>query len=321
MSAFDDDALAHVASSPSSSPALLEITGLCKRYGAIEALKGLDLRLGEGDVYGFLGRNGAGKTTTIRAIMGITRATSGRMRLMGREISGADRRARQMIGYVAQEQNFYGWMTAESIGRFVSAFYPRWEDAEYRRLLGVLEIPRGQKLRTFSQGNSTKLALALALAHRPPLLVLDEPTAGMDAVTRREFMEIVRDQAERSRRTTLFSSHLIDEVEVAADRIGIIEDGRMLYEGSKDRLRATVHRLVREVDAGAPDERLPLPAAVGLERGIAVLQDQQRDGQRSLTVRVPEASDLDVLRRDGWRVEPMSLESIFVDLVTRHRSV
>ena len=304
------------------SEPLLEITGLRKRYGVIEALKGLDLRLGEGDVYGFLGRNGAGKTTTIRVIMGITRATGGRMRLLGREISGADRRARQMIGYVAQEQNFYGWMTAESIGRFVSAFYPRWEDAEYRRLLGVLEIPRAQKLRTFSQGNSTKLALALALAHRPPLLVLDEPTAGMDAVTRREFMEIVRDQAERSRRTTLFSSHLIDEVEVAADRIGIIEDGRMLYEGSTDRLRATVHRLVREVDEDPGHGGLPPPPPpVGLEPGLTVLQDQLRDGRRSLTVRAPDARALDVLRRDGWRVEPMSLESIFVDLVTRHRSV
>ena len=223
-----------------------------------------------------------------------------------------------MIGYVAQEQNFYGWMTAETIGRFVSAFYPRWEDAEFRRLLGVLEIPRAQKLRTFSQGNSTKLALALALAHRPPLLVLDEPTAGMDAVTRREFMEIVRDQAERARRTTLFSSHLIDEVEVAADRIGIIEDGRMLYEGSKDALRASVHRLVRETDdapAGAGT------APVLLEPGVTVLQDQVREGRRSLTVRAADVGALDVLRREGWRVEPISLESIFVDLVTRHRSV
>ena len=222
---------------------MVALRGLVKRYGTVEALRGLDLTVEPGRVYGFLGRNGAGKSTALRIIMGITQATSGDVELFGRRQRGEDTAARRRIGYVAQEQSFYGWMTPLRLGAFVRGFYPTWDGAEYERLLTLLDVPRERRIQTFSGGTHAKLALALALAHRPELLVLDEPTAGMDAVARREFIELVQAQARRTGRTTLFSSHLIDEVELAADTVGIIDGGRMLWQGPTAALQSQVRCL------------------------------------------------------------------------------
>ena len=219
--------------------AMIELRGLVKSFGDVCALNGLDMTVNEGEIYGFLGRNGAGKSTTLQIIMGIARADGGAVSVLGRPVRGDAPEVRRHIGYVAQEQHFYDWMTAQRIGRFVSGFYPSWDEAEYQRLARLLEVPLDRRILGFSGGMRAKLALALALAHRPRLLLLDEPTAGMDAVARREFLDIVRDHAVREQRTTLFSSHLIDEVEVVADKIGIIDDGRMLFEGSLEDVRAS----------------------------------------------------------------------------------
>ena len=222
----------------------LTLRGIHKSYGELKVLKGLDLDVEQGTVYGFLGRNGAGKSTALRTIMGITYADAGEIELLGKRVASDDPKARQQVGYVAQEQHFYDWMTSEAIGRFVAGFYPTWDSAEYKRLIKLLEIPTRRKIRGFSGGNHAKLALALALATRPRLLLLDEPTAGMDAVARREFIDIVRDQARTDQRTTLFSSHLIDEVERAADQVGVMDRGKMRFEGTLDDLRSRVRRYV-----------------------------------------------------------------------------
>jgi ABC-2 type transport system ATP-binding protein len=201
-------------------------------------------------------------------------------------------------------------MTAERIGKFVAGFYPSWDDAEYRRLLRLLEVPEGRKILGFSGGMRAKLALSLALAHRPRLLVLDEPTSGMDAVARREFIDIIRDQAVRSHRTTIFSSHLIDEIEFAADKVGIVDEGRMRYEGSLDELRSSVKRFVLQV---SPEESTTPPE--GLAAG-QLLSDQVRDGRRELTVLFSDP-DLELHSPAPWLMEQPSLEDIFVAMVTR----
>lgn len=325
---------------PAAVPTI-EIRGVAKRYGRVEALRGLDLTVHEGEVYGFLGRNGAGKSTTLRILMGITQPGSGVLRLFGEPLARDPVRLRQRIGYVAQEQNFYGWMTPLTLGRFVRGFYPTWDDAEFRRLLGALDLPVERKIQTFSGGMKAKLGLSLALAHRPPLLVLDEPTAGLDAVARREFLEMVRDQAERTRRTTLFSSHIIEEVERAADRVGIVDDGRMRYEGSlkdlSDRVRilrcAPVAASPSLLDLGAepvvavapPLELIPLPPTIAAAgSGFAVLQDRVRRGERQVVVQADDPARFEtVLEGAGdWRQERLGLEDIFVEMVSKpmHRS-
>ena len=302
---------------------VLEVRGLAKRYGKHEALAGLDLTVEQGEVYGFLGRNGAGKSTTIRILMGITQASAGTLRMFGEEVRGDPLALRRRIGYVAQDQNFYGWMTPRTIGRFVRGFYPTWDDAEYQRLLRALDLP-DRKIREFSGGMKTKLALALALAHRPPLLLLDEPTAGLDPVARREFLDMVRDQAERTGRTTFFSTHLLDEVERAADRVGIIDGGRTLFEGRLADLSRNVRRLTHPAPPGA--EPLPLPAPLfDGAAGLDMLKDRTRRGQREPVVRAEAPEAFEALEAaaaaDGWRLEPMSLEDVFVDMVARTAEV
>ena len=230
--------------------------------------------------------------------MGITRASHGEVSLFGERLAAHDPRRKRSIGYVAQEQAYYDWMTATSIGRFVAGFYPTWDDAEYARLLALLEVPRQRRIGGFSGGMRAKLALALALAHRPRLLLLDEPTAGMDAVARREFIEIVRDNAQRTHRTTVFSSHFIDEVEIAADRLGIVHDGHMLYEGDAQSLLQRVLTVSRPLEDGNK------PVMVGVDvlpqPGLRVLQDRIRAGERALTVVVDEPADLGRLDLRGW---------------------
>jgi ABC-2 type transport system ATP-binding protein len=302
---------------------VIRLRGLVKRYGAVEALRGLDLDVRPGQVYGFLGRNGAGKSTALRIIMGITLPTAGEVRIFGRSLRGEDPGVRRRIGYVAQEQAFYGWMTPLGLGRFVSGFYPTWQEDEYRRLLGLLEIPADRRIQTFSGGTHAKLALAVALAHRPELLVLDEPTAGMDAVARREFLELVRLQAQRSGRTTLFSSHLIDEVELAADTVGIIDGGRLLWQGPAGTLQAQFRQLVLDpagpADPAAADAPTPPPFDAGTLPGLQVLEDRQEGARRTLLVRAADPATLEALpaAAPGWRVSIPSLEDVFVALVRR----
>jgi len=296
----------------------IEVRGLAKRYGAVEALRGVDFTVHPGDVVGFLGRNGAGKSTTIRILMGITRPSAGEVRMFGEPLGRNLVEWRRRIGYVAQEQSFYGWMTPLTIGRFQSGFFPTWDRAELVRLLEKLDVPARRRIGTFSGGMKVKLALALALAHRPPLLVLDEPTAGLDPVARREFLEIVRDENERSGRTTFFSSHLVDEIELVARRVAILEDGRTRYEGT---IEALVER-ARRVRVPLHDETSEIKARAAVDAaGLAVLHHEVRDGEVRAIVQAADPSAFDVLAELAPQVaiERLPLEEIFIAMVRRRR--
>jgi ABC-2 type transport system ATP-binding protein len=268
----------------------IRLTDLCVRYGRIRALDGLSLAVNRGEIYGFLGRNGAGKTTTLRVLMGIVGTSGGTIELFGQAMKRVSVVAKRSIGYVSQEQNFYPWMTPLQLGRFVAAFYPTWDNDEYARLLRVLDVPPDRRSGILSGGTRTKLGLALALAPRPPLLLLDEPTAGLDPVARREFNDMVASMAERG--TTVFlSSHLVDEVEGIATRVGIVQAGRTRIEGRVDELRERVRR----VSSVGP---LELPAGFARVRGDV----WQADGTVWSATSWPE----------GTSVEPLPLEEIFL---------
>jgi ABC-2 type transport system ATP-binding protein len=227
-----------------TNKAVLQTHDLSLSYGRLRAVDRLNIRVDQGEIYGFLGRNGAGKTTTIRMLMGVIRPDAGRIELLGFRGKRIGIKQKRRIGYVSQEQHFYPWMTCRVLGDFVSGFYPTWDRAEFDRLLSVLDVPPNRRVSHLSGGMRVKLALALALAHHPPILILDEPTSGLDPVARREFLEIVRRQARKHQRTTFFSSHLVDEVERVADRVGIVHHGRLQYEGSVQSLRDCVRKVV-----------------------------------------------------------------------------
>ena len=287
-----------------SLPAVLEVRGLRRHFGKVPAVDGVDLTVHQGEIYGFLGINGAGKTTTIRALMGIIAMEAGTISLLGETTRRTSVAQKRRIGYVSQEQNFYPWMTCKTLGNFVGAFYPTWDAAEFVRLLGVLEVPADRRVSDLSGGMRAKLALALALAPRPALLILDEPTAGLDPVARREFMQLIVAQARQHQRTTLFSSHLIDEVERCADRVGIIHEGRMRFEGSLGELRALVRRL--RLPAGA--EFVPPP-------GFEIWRDEPLDGIRTLALRAEPAAWETFELPPGATIEEMSLEDRFIACV------
>ena len=287
---------------------MLEVHGLRRNFGKVPAVDGIDLTAYQGEIYGFLGINGAGKTTTIRLIMGIIAAQAGTITLMDETTNRTSVAQKRRIGYVSQEQNFYPWMTCRALGRFVGSFYPTWDAAEFARLLEMFEIPLDRRSSELSGGMRAKLALALAISPRPALLILDEPTAGLDPVARREFMQIIVAQAREHRRTTFFSSHLIDEVERCADRVGIIHQGRMRFEGELSELRRRVRRLTAAVD-----DPMILPGQAEIWRDEAVA------GVRTVAVSAESAAWEAWSQPASVNVSAMTLEETFIACVgSRH---
>ena len=307
---------------PQCESEILSTRDLSLSYGRVRAVDGLNLSVNAGEIYGFLGRNGAGKTSTIRMLMGVVRPNSGQISMLDFRGHRIGAKQKQRIGYVSQEQHFYPWMTCRALGRFVSGFYPSWDHSEFDRLLRLLDLPPRRKVAHLSGGMRVKLALSLALAHSPPILILDEPTSGLDPVARREFLEIIDRQARTRKRTTFFSSHLIDEVERVADRVGIIHRGRLRYEGDIATLQASV-RSVRyaartttpkqpNTDVGTATAESPVIA-----EAVAEPDDSDAAGDLLPSVSAPEPPDPqhDAYERqtDGGQAE---VRSEFVESVT-----
>jgi ABC-2 type transport system ATP-binding protein len=272
-------------------PSVVRLENVTRFFGNVCALDGLSLDVHEGEIYGFLGRNGAGKSTALQILIGILRPAAGGIEVFGQRVRRVTVPIKQRIGYVSQEPNFYPWMTAEDLGRFVSGFYPTWDAAEFRRLLKLLDVPAGRRSLELSGGTRAKLGLTLALAPRPPLLLLDEPTAGLDPVARREFNDQLAHLQRQYGTTVLFSTHQVAEVEMLAQRLGIIQAGRMCFEGDLATLRDQCRRVTRAAPMGLPE---------GFER---VRGDVLRAG--------PERWD-SIVWPEGTQVSVLPLEDIFL---------
>ncbi|MBI4867703.1 MAG: ABC transporter ATP-binding protein [Candidatus Wallbacteria bacterium] len=288
----------------------IETRGLVKGYASGRpAVNGLDMYVPEGCVYGFLGRNGAGKTTTIKVLMGLHPRDGGEVRVLSSD--PGERRAEMLasIGYVSERQQLYEYMRTREMVEFSGGFYPGHDAAHARELLEKFGIEPEKRVRELSRGMLAKLCLVLALAHRPRLLILDEPTSGLDAVVRREFLESIVEVIAQEGRTVFFSTHIIEEVERVADRIGVVREGKMVYEGELDRLKETTRRVRLSFEDAAPGE-LDLPGVVRARREGNELTLTVRDfDERAFEGR------LAALAVRGRAVEPLTLEEIFVDLV------
>lgn len=238
-----------------TDPAVL-VQGLVKRYRNREVLRELDLTLPRSSITGLLGRNGAGKTTTIRILLGLTWRHSGEVRVLG--LDPADERQRAAIaarvGYTAEVPNAPAWMSLEQALGECRGVFPRWQESLADDLIARFGLDRHQRLGALSKGQRGQAAFTLAMARRPELLILDEPTSGFDPIARREFLEIMLDLAVANETTVLLASHLLDDVERACDRLAIIRDGRIVLAGATSELLAG-GRSLEELFAGAAGPR------------------------------------------------------------------
>lgn len=223
---------------------VVSIEGLRRGFKRTVALDNVTLRIPRGGVFGLVGENGAGKTTLIKHILGLYKAEMGTVRVFGLDPVQDPEGVLGRIGYLSEDRDLPGWMDVNDLMRYTRAFYPKW-DADYaERLRKVFELDPKARLRTLSRGQLAKAGLLAALAHRPELLVLDEPSSGLDPVVRRDILTaIIRTVADEGR-TVLFSSHLLDEVERVADRVVMINRGKVVFDAPMDEIQETHHRLV-----------------------------------------------------------------------------
>ena len=208
----------------------IDIRNLEKRFAQFK-LGPLDLTVPQGAVYGLIGPNGAGKTTTINLIMGMGEKDAGSIRVFGMDHLGQEVAVKKRVGYVAPDLILTAWKTVRRLIAFVRPFYSDWDDAYCEDLMRRLGIGWNDRIASLSYGNATKLRLILALAHRPDLLLLDEPMAGLDAVSKQEVFQEIFDAVQDENRSVLISSHDLHDLERITDHIGFLNRGRMMLEG------------------------------------------------------------------------------------------
>lgn len=223
------------------SEAVIDVEKLTRRFGDKLALNAVDLTLRRGGVYGLVGVNGAGKTTLIRHVLGLLRAEQGSVRVFGLDPVAEPVGVLSKIGYLSEENDLPDWMRIDELMRYSSAFYPSWDDGYAEQLRRDFQLDAAAKIKTLSKGQKARAGLIVALAHRPPLLVFDEPSSGLDPIVRKDILGAVMRAIADEGRTVLFSSHLLDEVEQVADHVTMINSGRILVSAPLAAVKAA-HR-------------------------------------------------------------------------------
>ena len=239
---------------------------LTKYYGRRCVVDSLNLHVPRGSVYGLLGRNGAGKSTTIKMLLGMVQPSYGGAELLGEEVNQLRPETRSRIAYLAEGHPLYRWMTVGDAVCFTRGFYPTWNDALLEQILDHFGLARRAKIRRLSRGERAQVSLALAVAPDPELLILDDPTLGLDTVVRRDFLESLIQIIQRQGRTILFSSHILGDVERVADRIGILVDGALRVDCPTEHFKESIRKVVLEFEAEPPE----FPSCEGLVSAYGV---------------------------------------------------
>lgn len=232
---------------------VLETEALTKYYGSRLALDHLSLKIPRGCICGFVGRNGAGKTTAIKLMLGLLRPTTGSSKLLGRDSQQLTPAIRQRIGYVTEGHRLFDWMTIEDLEKFQKAFFPgKWDNELFADMIEYFTLPKRKKIKHFSNGERAQVSLALALAPNPELLIMDDPTLGLDTAIRRQFLQGMIELITRQGKTVFFSSHILGDVERVADRIVVIDKGVLRANCSLEQFRHAVKKLRAEFADTAP---------------------------------------------------------------------
>ena len=245
---------------------IVDVNEISRSFGAKRALDRVTFRATEGKVYGLVGSNGAGKTTLIKHLLGLLRAQSGSVRVFGRDPVRDPVGVLSRVGYLSEERELPEWMSVEELMRYTQAFHPTWDASYARELLETFALDPSKKVKELSKGMRAQAGLVAAVAHRPELLILDEPSSGLDVVVRRDILDAVVRTVADDGRTVIFSSHLLEEVERMSDHVTMVLDGRVALSGELDDVRRGYHRSrVRFVEHF--DRPPVLDAALMLEGG------------------------------------------------------
>jgi ABC-2 type transport system ATP-binding protein len=229
--------------SPTSADAVIAISNLSRRFGSTTALDDVSLYVPRGSVFGLVGENGAGKTTLIKHILGLFRAESGTVRVFDVDPVADPVQVLGGIGYLSEQPDLPGWMRVDELLRYTQAFYPGWDAAYAEDLRKQFGLDPRARLKTLSKGQQAKAGLLAAQAHRPKLLLLDEPSSGLDPMVRRDILEAVIRTVADEGRTVFFSSHLLEEIERVSDHVAMLHQGKLVLCGPLDEIKRQ-HRRV-----------------------------------------------------------------------------
>lgn len=289
--------------------AAIDLQAVTKLFGRNEVLRGVTLRVDRGKTFAFLGRNAAGKTTTIRMLLGLLKRDDGSIRVLGLDPSREPLELRRRVGYLAEDQTMWGWMRVEEILRFIAPFYPTWDHQLALKYVRDFELPPQTKIKHLSKGQNVRLGLVLALAHRPELVILDDPALGLDPIMRKQFNRDLITHLQGEGRTVFYSSHLLYEVEPVADEVAILDAGRIVRQADTESLRRDVKQLILSRDA------------FSAVRGDLKILDERADGDQTAVVIEGAASVLNTLGREGieHRLVDLNLDEIFEAYVIGQR--
>jgi ABC-2 type transport system ATP-binding protein len=287
----------------------IDLHAVYKSFGRTEVLRGVTLQVARGRTFAFLGRNAAGKTTTIRMLLGLLSRDDGSMRVLGLDPQREPMELRRRVGYLAEDQTMWGWMRVEEILRFVAPFYPTWDHDLAIRYMSDFELPPRTRIKHLSKGQNVRLGLVLALAHRPELVILDDPALGLDPIMRKQFNRDLITHLQSEGRTVFYSSHLLYEVEPIADEVAILDQGRIVRRAETDALRRDVKQLI-----------LSREALVAVRGNLAIL-DQRTDGDRVAVIIERAEAAIELLGGEGveFHIVDLNLDEIFEAYVAGQR--
>lgn len=294
---------------------IIETHQLDKSYRQAIAVDGLDLMVPEGRISGFLGPNGSGKTTTIKMLLGIVRPTAGEGFVFGKSICdpAATVEICRRVGYVSEDKRLYAYMTVRQLLDFTRPLFPNWSCERERALIEEFALPLDRKFKALSKGMRTQLALVLALARRPELLILDEPSEGLDPVATEQMLGAVV-QAASEGATVFFSTHQLSEVQRVADHVFIIKAGRLVFQRSLEELRENWRRVHIVFPGCVPMEDMRLDGVRGAHPDGHMLSLVIEGNLEAITGRAHSLGALSV------EVQPMDLRELFLDRVQEEES-
>lgn len=287
----------------------IEFRDVRKSFRRKEVLCGTTLQVEKGKTFAFLGRNGEGKTTAIGLMMGLLKRDSGEIRVLNLDPATHPVEVRRRVGYLAEDQTMYGWMRCEEILRFMAPFYPTWDHQLALRYAKDFEVPLATRIKHLSKGQNVRLGLVLALAHRPELVILDDPALGLDPIMRKQFNRDLITHLQGEGRTVFYSSHLLYEVEPVADEVAILDQGVIVRHAETEDLRRDVKQISLSREAA------------GILAHQAKILDQRPDGL-DLALVVEEAEAIvAALEQEGveHRVIDLNLDEIFEAYVAGKR--